>query len=273
MNKEEYFINEFNIEKTLLDDGAFIDGYVYSKDAFFEGVHFKREWLTLYQIAQKAMLVNISDAIAMNAKVKYALLSVAMPPTITKIELKELAKGFNDIANQYNIKIIGGDTLSNIKLDITITLISQSSNPKYRVGLKDNDFLAYTGSIGKVQKDLKKLLQNKNINPNSKFITPQLRDGFFYKVAKYINVSIDISDGLFVELGRVSKINSKGFSFLYKFDKNIGCSGEEYELLFSFNPKYKRVILNIAKQYRVDINIFAKVTRGHFRHRCLNHHF
>ena len=39
------------------DDGAIIDKYVYSKDAFFENVHFKTKWMSHYQIASKAMNV------------------------------------------------------------------------------------------------------------------------------------------------------------------------------------------------------------------------
>ncbi|WP_434658816.1 AIR synthase related protein [Sulfurimonas sp. NW9] len=72
MNLENYFISQFN-SKHIGDDGALIDNIVYSKDAFFENVHFKRSWMSCFQIAQKAMLVNISDAVAMNAVPKYAL--------------------------------------------------------------------------------------------------------------------------------------------------------------------------------------------------------
>ena len=72
MNLENYFISQFK-NAHIGDDGALIDDTVYSKDAFFEDVHFKKEWMNHYQIASKAMMVNISDAIAMNAKPKYAL--------------------------------------------------------------------------------------------------------------------------------------------------------------------------------------------------------
>ena len=92
MNLENYFISQF-CNSHIGDDGAVIDGYVYSKDAFFENVHFKKEWLSYKQIAKKAMLVNLSDAIAMNSLPRYALLSVAMPKSMTKQNMKELAEG------------------------------------------------------------------------------------------------------------------------------------------------------------------------------------
>ena len=56
------------------------------------------------------MLVNISDAIAMNAVPKYILLSVAMPSTMTKDDMKDLANGFEDMAKKYNLEIIGETT-------------------------------------------------------------------------------------------------------------------------------------------------------------------
>jgi len=126
LNLENYFISQFN-SNHIGDDGALIENVVYSKDAFFENVHFKRSWMSYFQIAQKAMMVNISDAIAMNAQPKYALLSVAMPKTMSKHDMQELANGFKQVANRYNIDIIGGDTISNTKLDITITIISHTT--------------------------------------------------------------------------------------------------------------------------------------------------
>ncbi len=126
MNKEEYFIKQFSANKIIGDDGAFIDGYVYSMDAFFENVHFKKEWMSLKQIAYKSMIVNISDAIVMNAKPLYALLSVAIPKDYTNEDLKKLASGFKKAAKQFDIKIIGGDTIANEKLDISVTIISMA---------------------------------------------------------------------------------------------------------------------------------------------------
>ena len=102
MNKEDFFIKQISNSKYNGDDGAFIDGYVYSMDAFFENVHFKKDWIdknfiSLKQIAYKSMLVNISDAIAMNAKPKYALISIAIPKSYTNENLKELASGLKKL--------------------------------------------------------------------------------------------------------------------------------------------------------------------------------
>lgn len=273
-NKEDFFIKQFSKNsKSIGDDGAVIGEYVYSNDAFFENVHFKKEWFTLKQIARKAMLVNISDAIAMNAKPKYALLTVAIPKEYSKKDIKKLASGFLEIAQEYDIEIIGGDTISNSKLDISVTIISKTKNPKLRSGIKKDDLLCYTEELGNSKKDLEKLFKNERVSKNSKFIEPKLNAKFFYKISKYVTASMDISDGLFFELERMSKQSSKGFEFFYEIPKNIGCSGEEYELLFSFPRKHKTKIEKIAKQYGVKLNIFAKAVKGKYRCSCKNHHF
>ncbi len=274
-NKENYFIKQFSSSPSthIGDDGAVVGKYVYSMDSFFEDVHFKISWMSLKQIAIKSMLVNISDAIVMNAIPKYALLSVAIPPHFGKEELDELATGFKKVAKQYNIEIIGGDTISNNKLDISITIISKTKNPTLRTGTKIGDLVCYTGSLGSVKKDLDKLIDGKKVQKNSKFITPSLNPDFFYKIAPYINSALDISDGLFFELERLSKVNKLGFDFLQKIDKEVGCSGEEYEILFTFDPKYINKINKIAKKYDVNLNIFATTVKGKYKCDCRSHHF
>lgn len=273
MNKEEYFIKQFTASKYIGDDAAFIDGFVYSSDAFFENVHFKKEWFSLKQIAYKAMLVNISDTIVMNAKPKYALLSVAIPKDYSKEDLKELSKGFKKAAKEFGLKIIGGDTICNEKLDISITIIGETKKPIYRKGLKKNHLLCYTGNLGTCKKDLKKLLQKKKISKKSKFITPKLNDKFFYEIAPFISTAMDISDGLFFELERLSAMNKKGFEFFKEISEDIGTSGEEYEILFSFDKKNKKLIEEIAKKHKVRLNIFAKAIKGTYKTLHKNHHF
>jgi thiamine-monophosphate kinase len=273
MNKEEYFIKQFSNSKFIGDDGAVVGNMVYSVDGFFENIHFKTQWFTLKQIAYKAMIVNISDAIVMNAIPKYALLSVAIPTSYTEKQLKELSKGFKKAAKEYGIEIIGGDTIANDKLDISITIISKTKNPILRSTAKIDDLFCYTGTLGTCKKDLNLLLKNKKVSKNSKFIKPKLSAEFFYDVSKYVTSALDISDGLFFELERVSKSSKIGFEFFEAIDESIGTSGEEYEVLFSFNKKYLEEVEKIAKKHKVKLNIFAKAIKGKYKTKSNNHHF
>jgi len=275
LNLESYFISKVK-NRHIGDDGAFIeniDANVFSKDAFFEDVHFKTKWISYYDIAKKAMLVNISDAIAMNAKPMYALLSIAMPCSITKYDIDELVRGFNDIASYYNIEIIGGDTISNTKLDITITIISKSTKPLKRKGLKQNYLLAYTGKLGDSKKDLKKLFNLGKIHRKSKFVDIKLQQKFIQNTSRFLKVGMDISDGLFSDLSKLAQINGMGFKFFKSINRKIGCSGEEYEMLIGFDKRDKKTLKRRAIQNRTKLNIFAISKRVRYKNICKAHHF
>lgn len=272
MNKENYFISHFNSGR-IGDDGALIDGFVYSKDAFFENIHFKKEWLSFEEIAKRAMLANLSDAIAMNATPKYALLSVAMPSSMSKQDMKELADGFIKTASKYGVEIIGGDTISNSKLDITITIISKVKMPLLRSGIRHNQLLAYTGVLGNSAKDLKKLFNLGKINSRSKFVNIELRSDFIRKSERILEAGMDISDGLFSDLEKLASLNSIGFKFHYKLAKKMACSGEEYEMLIAFDKRHLKAIKRRAEQTRTPLNIFATAVRNRYTNRCKAHHF
>jgi len=272
LNLENYFISQFK-SANIGDDAAVIDNCVYSKDAFFENVHFKLKWMTYYQIAQKAMMVNISDAVAMNAKPKYALLSVAMPKTITKKQMSDLASGFIDTAAKYGIEIIGGDTISNTKLDITITIISQTKKPLLRKGMRAGHLLAYTGKLGQSAKDLRTLSNLGKIHKKSKFVNIKLREKFIEKSNRLLSSGMDISDGLYSDLDKLASTCRVGFKFKTKIPKKIGCSGEEYEMLIAFDKRNKKALIRHAKLTRTPLNIFAKSTRVKYTNRCKAHHF
>jgi len=272
LNLENYFISLFN-NNYIGDDAAVIGNFIYSKDAFFEDVHFKKEWMSYYQIAKKAMLVNISDAIAMNANPCYALLSVAMPKSMDKKAMRELAAGFKDAAKCYNIEIVGGDTISNTKLDISVTIISQSKKPLFRKGIRKGYLLAYTGELGRSAKDLQKLFRGGKINKKSKFVNIVLREAFVQRAARYLKAGMDISDGLFSDLQKILKLNRCGISFDKKILKSKGCSGEEYEMLVAFDRRDKKALLRRSAQSRTKITIFANATRKKYVNRCKAHHF
>ncbi len=272
MNLESYFISLFE-NKHIGDDGALIGSRVYSKDAFFENVHFKTKWMSYYQIAKKSMLVNISDAVAMNADPKYALLSVAMPKVMNKSDMRELARGFKEIADEFGIEIIGGDTISNTKLDITITIISQTKKPLFRTGVREGYSLAYTGDLGSSSKDLKKLFNLGKIHKHSKFTNIKLKYKFVKSASRFLKSGMDISDGLFSDLDKLSKSNKIGFKFTKQITKSVGCSGEEYEMLIAFDKRDTKTLKRRATQSRTKLNIFANASRKKYTNRCKAHHF
>ncbi len=274
LNVENYFISTFCSAKSHIgDDGAAMGKWIYSKDLFFENVHFKRGWLSLYQIGYKAMIINISDAIAMNAIPKYALLGIAMPSDMSLCEMKELSSGIQAAASAFNVEIIGGDTISNVKLDISITIVSSAASPLLRKGLKRGDIIAYTGNIGKSAQQLRYLMSGGKVHTKSRFVAPVLRQSFVSQSRRYLRCGMDISDGLFSDIGKLCRANRMGIKFFSKIGKNIGCSGEEYEMLIAFSPQKLKSIRRIAARTRTEITPVGYAVRGKYLNRCKSHHF
>ena len=272
MNKEDYLISKIS-SNYVGDDGAVIGNRVYSMDAFFENIHFKREWMSLTQIARKAMLVNLSDAIAMNAKPLYCLVTLSLPKDISIKNIDEIVTSLHNVADEYSCEIIGGDTIAGERLDFSITIISETNNPLTRKGLEVGDFLAYTGTLGESKQDLNRLFNGEKISSNSKFIEPILRKEFIEKARKYLRTGMDISDGLFCDTNKMLNINNIGFELLTEIRNEVGSSGEEYEMLVSFSAESLEHLLRVAKETTTTLTVFAKVVKNSKRFECVGHHF
>jgi len=272
VNKESFFISLFNSKK-IGDDAALVDGWVMSADAFNEDTHFRREWMSLKRIGTKAMLVNISDAVAMNAKPLYALLTAALPKDMSPAQMEELACGVRETAKAWGVEIVGGDTIAGQKIDLSITLLSKTKKPLLRKPLKEGYLVGYTGELGSVAHDLKRLLRGGKVGAKSKFVRPRVRHSFMKRCGRVLKAGMDISDGLFDDMAKLAELNRVGFAFLRKVPKRVGCSGEEYEILFAIDPRDLLSLKRRAKMSRTKVNIVAKVVRGRFRNICKPNHF
>ncbi len=272
MDKEAYLISKLN-SKYIGDDAAVVGDKIYSMDAFFEGTHFKREWMSMVQIGRKAILVNLSDAVAMNAHPKFALVTVSIPSEMTTDEIDALMESMHRTTAEYGCEIIGGDTIGGDKLHLSITIISESENPLYRKGLKEGDLLAYTGSLGESKRNLEALFRGEKIAGNSRFYEPQLRADFIYRARPHLHCGMDISDGLYCDTNKMLDLNNKGMKILENINDDTGFSGEEYEMLIAFDPVQKEIIESIAKATGTPLTIFAQVVENDFRFPCKSHHF
>lgn len=272
IDKEQYLINSLS-SKHIGDDAAVIGDTLYSMDAFFEDVHFKREWMSIAQVGRKAMLINISDAIAMNAEPKYALITVSLPHDLVEADIDELMRSMEFTAKEYGCEIIGGDTIGGDKLHLSITIISKSKKPLLRTGLKQGDLLAYTGTLGESKRDLDALYRGEKIPDNSRFLEPILRAEFISKARDYLRTGMDISDGLYCDTNKLLDINKYGFDIFEDIDDIIGLSGEEYEMLISFAPEHYGEVMEAAEATNTPLTVFAKVANNNDRYLCKSHHF
>ena len=108
---------------------------------------------------------------------------------------------------------------------------------------------------------------------SSRFRAPVLRQKFIQRSASSLHCGMDISDGLFADLKKLSSANRLGFVFEKDILKDIGCSGEEYEMLVGFSPRHKKKMLRLAKATRCKLTIFARAQRKKYKSKCKAHHF
>jgi len=262
--------------KGIGDDAAVLDfkdkKVVVSTDLLIEGVHFDLAYMPLKHLGYKAVVVNVSDICAMNAKATQITVSVAVSNRFPLEALEELFEGITLAANEYKVDVIGGDTTSSQKgliLSITVLGEADASELVYRNGAKQNDLLVVSGDIGAAYMGLQVLEREKQVfqvNPNSQpdleaytyLIERQLRPEARKDVRTLLHAleitptsMIDISDGLSSEIMHLCKQSGVGCN-LYE-DKlpldpqlisvceefNIDSTtvaingGEDYELLFT----------------------------------------
>lgn len=273
---KNFDVKQVSTLKSIGDDAAVLDfkdkKIVVSTDLLIEGVHFDLAYVPLKHLGYKAVVANISDICAMNAKPTQITVSVAVSNRFPLEALEELFDGITHASQVYNIDVIGGDTTSSQKgLIISITAIGEANDDDlvYRNGAKQTDLLVVSGDIGSAYMGLQVLEREKQVykvNPNSQ---PDL-DSYTYLIERQLKpeartdvrtllhaleikptAMIDISDGLSSEIMHICKQSKVGCN-LYE-DKlpvdpqfiavceefNIDSTtvaingGEDYELLFT----------------------------------------
>lgn len=291
MDREARFISTLQKRKIVRfigDDGAVVadksmadksSAKVYAMDLFCEGVHFLVPQFSYYQIAKKAFLVNISDILAMGAKPKYALLGISLSDAMSARDIDELQCGFSAVCKEFGVKIIGGDTIKDSKLNIAITMIGTApKRPILRSNFKVGDIVFHTQNLkksqnlGVVAKEMRYLYRGVRISKCSKFYAPTLHAKFIYEILGFVRGGMDISDGLFNELNRISMMNNVAFKFLTPINRANALSGEEYEFLFSIKARDEVRLRRIAKKCRVELVKVAKIVRGKERFHCTAWH-
>lgn len=262
--------------KGIGDDAAVLDfkdkKVVVSTDLLIEGVHFDLAYMPLKHLGYKAVVVNLSDICAMNAKPTQITVSVAVSNRFPLEAMEELFEGITLAANHYKVDVIGGDTTSSQKgLIISITAIGEADAEEitYRDGATSTDLLVVTGDIGSAYMGLQVLDREKQVflvNPNSQpdleqysyLVERQLRPEARTDVRTLLHAleikptsMIDISDGLsseIIHLCKKSKIGCNLYEDKLPVDPqlisvceefNIDSTtvaingGEDYELLFT----------------------------------------
>lgn len=249
---------------------------VVSTDLLIEGIHFDLMYTPLKHLGYKAVVVNLSDIYAMNALPRQITVSIALSNRFSVEALEELYAGIRAACDRYKVDLVGGDTSSSAKgLFISVTAIGQAEPGKvvYRNTARVGDLVCITGDLGAaylglqiLEREKQLFLSDPNIQPDlenqSYLIGRQLKPEARYDMIEAFarqrllpTAMIDISDGLASDLMHICRqsgvgayleesgvpIHPEAQQMAIKFGLDpitVALSGgEDYELLFTIDPK------------------------------------
>ncbi|HEX5972420.1 MAG TPA: thiamine-phosphate kinase [Gemmatimonadaceae bacterium] len=233
------------------DDAAVLDvaagqRLVVSTDASFEGVHFRREWLSAQEIGARAVTAALSDLAAMAAAPLGLLLALGVPEAWQQ-ELPEVARGVGHAAGEADCPIVGGNVTRARELSLTITVLGATERPLRRDDARVGDVVFVTGRLGGPGAALEALQSGRvpDAGHLARFAGPRarLREARWLAAAG-ARAAIDISDGLGADLTHLAR--ASGVTIELAVDR-VPCiegvspdealtSGEEYEIVVAFPP-------------------------------------
>lgn len=246
------------------DDAAVLDfkdkKVVVSTDLLVEGVHFDLAYMPLKHLGYKAVVVNVSDICAMNAKPTQITVSIAVSNRFPVEALDELYDGIKLAAKIFGVDIVGGDTTSSQKgmiLSITALGEANAEDIAYRNGAGDTDLLVVTGDVGAAYMGLKVLEREKQVfevNPQNQ---PDL-DAYSYLIERQLKpeARVDVREllaGLEIKPTAMIDISDGLSSEIMHLAKNSGVGCNLYEEKIPVDPQ----LINTCEEFNIDITTVA----------------
>ncbi len=268
--RRRYSLSKIGDDCAVLPKNSKTD-LVMTTDLLVEDVDFRFDWAKPEFLGHKALAVSLSDVAAMGAKPVWAMLSAGIPAVIWKTDfIEKFYDGYFRLAQKFNVEIVGGDlseTPDKIVFDSIVAGETKKGKAVLRSGAKVGDLIFVTGSLGGAAGGLKLLEENFRYDCSEKIwrkrlLLKQLQPlpktyvGQFLCENNLATSMIDLSDGLSSDLPhlcRASKVGAEIFVDKIPINKNLrGLTksfeeklnyalngGEDFELLFTVNPKNK----------------------------------
>ncbi|MFT5141429.1 MAG: thiamine-monophosphate kinase [Rhodothermales bacterium] len=250
--------------------------HVVTTDALVEGVHFDRSFVPMNHLGRKAIAVNVSDVVAMNARPKFAVVTLGMPRNLSVEMVEALYEGMAQACEMYGVEIVGGDTTAAPQLVISVTIIGEVRTDQivFRRGANVGDLICLSGNVGAAFAGLQVLLdQRREMQELGPRFEPNI-DAYRYVVGRQLvptarldvleswrtlgvrpTALIDVSDGVSSEVHHLCAAGGCG-ALVYsealpihaetkaaaeermaEVDTYALFGGEDYELMFAMDPK------------------------------------
>ena len=269
--KESIPISSENVILGIGDDAAITaiqTGYqlVTATDVIAAGSHYP-EGIDPQAIGHRSLAVNLSDIAAMGATPVWANLIFSVP-FITNEWIDKFIIGFSSLANAYNIALVGGDTVRGPEF-FAVSLQGIVADNRYisRAGAQLGDSIYVSGCLGSASYGRKIIEEERVVEANQplvkKFLYPIPRVKQAKELNKLASSMIDLSDGLYCDLGKILSASGKGawidvskLPISETLNDSLGreksiekalVGGDDYELCFTV-PKVRQKEFNLLTQ-------------------------
>jgi thiamine-monophosphate kinase len=272
------------------DDAAVLDSQpgrklVIAMDTIVEGVHFPVD-TDAADIGYRALAVNLSDIAAMGAEPAWMTLSLCLPRA-NEQWLSGFANGLFELAQDYGIALVGGDTVRG-PLVITVQIAGWVEQNRWltRSGAKPGDLLFVSGIPGEAAAGLS-VIQRRMMGGEAgsflkhRFLRPRPRVELGLQLRNVATAAMDVSDGLLTDLKKLCAASACGAQLnvdslpesasmreLFEADDGLQfalAGGDDYELLFTLPPERVGALRNALQlQQRVtQIGVITADTSVH----------
>jgi thiamine-monophosphate kinase len=249
-----------------------------STDMLVSGTHFFPD-ADPFLLGRKTLAVNLSDLAAMGAVPRWATLSLSLP-AVDEVWLQRFSEGFFALADDNGVELIGGDTTRG-PLNLCVTIMGEvpSGRALRRDRAQVGDDVWVSGKLGQAALGLA-YLQGK-----VKFYE-QVREDCLNALHKPIprvalglalrgiaHSAIDVSDGLFADLGHILERSHVGAELDVEslpivddgVERDVAqryalCGGDDYELCFTAPASARDTLTALAEQLK-----FPLTRIGHIR--------
>jgi len=207
------------IEVGIGDDAAVVAGevrQVMTTDMAVEGVHFRTNWSTGFEIGRKVTAANAADILAMGGVPDYLLVAVALTGSESMEWISDLAHGIKFEADLAGLQIIGGDISKSEKIIISMTAVGHCAKPVLRSGAKPGDGIYLSSLTGWSAAGLAILKSKVPATTDAmekalkEFKSPTIDYGFDVTGASSL---CDVSDALAIQASQMAESSKVAFKF------------------------------------------------------------
>lgn len=180
---------------------------VVSSDMAVEGVHFKTEWSSAFDIGRKITAANVADILAMGGRCDYLVAAVSLTGTEELSWIENLARGMHHEATLAGAVIVGGDIARASQIVIAMTAVGTALQPITRSGAQVGDSIYLSSLPGWSAAGLELLTREISVNSLaadmalSQFSAPTLDYAINFSDA---SAMVDLSDSLMIQGGQIA---------------------------------------------------------------------